>query len=192
MATTAGSSRTTSSRTQFLSPATLAAQQRLSERHGIATFTTSGKISTVPSLQRGFSDINVGLGSFKSFNDFAQAAVNKQIYNELHTRKTTGRATIQNDDGRFDTVTAHEDTPFFTNDPRNPSNFGRNDGSFGDSFDDKFKTSIFNQRDFGLEKPSSGFQLNAGNLASYIPYIIGGIALFAIGIPLAKRLIRKI
>lgn len=115
-----GTSKVSSSR---LGAATITAQKALSEKFGIATFDTKGKISTVPSVQRGFSDIDVGLGSFKDFNTFATAAVNKQIYDETKKRKDTGVATIPSGDGGFINVTAHEDTPLYVSDPREPTNY---------------------------------------------------------------------
>ena len=47
-----------------LSPATIAAQQRLSEQFGITTFGLKGGISTVPKTRK-LSSINVGVGAFQ-------------------------------------------------------------------------------------------------------------------------------
>lgn len=117
-----GVSLSSSSRSQTLGTKTIAAQQILSEKNGITTFTLGGKISTVPSIARGFSDINVGIGSFKNFNDYAQAAVDKQIAIETAARVSTGSATIQTDAG-FVKATAYPDTPFYVNSPATPTDY---------------------------------------------------------------------
>ena len=84
-----------------LSPATIKGQQKLSDDFGVATFTTKGKISTVPTVQSGgFSNINVGKGIFSSFEQFANAAVAKSIFQEKPS--STG-------------------LPKIVTDPRNPS-----------------------------------------------------------------------
>lgn len=57
---------------------TLAAQQALSNKYGIPTFTTSGKISTVPTNQPINKKINVGLGGFSSSRAL-NAAINSKI-----------------------------------------------------------------------------------------------------------------
>ena len=69
-----------------LSPATVKAQQDLSNKFGIPTFTTTGKISTVPITRAINPKINVGLGGFKSKRSFNKA-VQKRI--TLNTKKST-------------------------------------------------------------------------------------------------------
>ncbi len=121
LSTKTGSAKVSTSRT--MGAATIAAQKALSEKHGIVTFDTKGKISTVPSIQRGFSDVNVGLGAYKDINHLAEAAINKQIYDETKKRKNTGIATIPSGDGGFINVTAHEDTPLYVSDLREPTSY---------------------------------------------------------------------
>ncbi len=56
------------------------AQQELSNKFGIVTFDTEGKISTTPSRESGgFSDINVGFGSFANAEVFRQGAIDFQV-----------------------------------------------------------------------------------------------------------------
>lgn len=64
-----------------LSPTTIAAQQALSEKFGIPTFTLTGDISTVPTGGR-LSRINVGTGKFtgetvQSFTTKLDAVINQ-------------------------------------------------------------------------------------------------------------------
>ena len=47
-----------------LGAATIKAQQALSEKYGIPTFTMSGEVSTVP-ITRSLSSINVGVGAYR-------------------------------------------------------------------------------------------------------------------------------
>lgn len=61
-----------------LSPATIKAQQKLSNKFGIATFNFKGGISTVPTSGKINTAINVGLGKFKSSKGLS-VAINRFI-----------------------------------------------------------------------------------------------------------------
>jgi hypothetical protein len=60
-----------------LSPKTIKAQQELSNKFGIPTFTTTGKVSTVPTSGKINQRINVGKGSFSSTDSFNRAVASK-------------------------------------------------------------------------------------------------------------------
>lgn len=69
-----------------LGPATIAAQQRLSEKYGIPTFTTQGLISTVPTSGI-LSKINVGVGAYSGST---QSQFNQELQNIISTVKNIG------------------------------------------------------------------------------------------------------
>ena len=62
---------------KVLSKSTIDAQQKLADRYGIPTFDLKGGISTVP-VHGVFSDVvNVGMGRFKTQDDFVNAIIAK-------------------------------------------------------------------------------------------------------------------
>jgi len=69
-----------------LGPATIAAQQRLSEKYGIPTFTEQGLISTVPTSGI-LSKINVGVGAYSGST---QSQFNQELQNIISTVKNIG------------------------------------------------------------------------------------------------------
>lgn len=118
-----GSNRKISSSNR-LAQSTIKAQQELSNRFGVATFTTRGGISTVPTLKSGgFGDIDVGRGGFSDFDAFAEKAIQKQAAIETNRRQKEG---------------IELDTPIFVSDPGQPARrFDKETGGFdsGSSFD---------------------------------------------------------
>lgn len=101
---------------------TIAAQQKLSNKYGISTFNTKGTISTVPTVQSGgFSDIYVGLGAYSTFDDYANAAVEKAIAQEKTARSNGGGITFTNGGGLIPAQSPND--PIIVPDPTAPTRY---------------------------------------------------------------------
>lgn len=108
--------------TGALSAKTIKAQQALSNKYGIATFNTRGKVSTVPTASSGgFSNISVGLGAYENFDNFANEAIRVAIDNEKTARQQGEGITVSQDGAIIPSTNAND--PFFVADPRNPTRF---------------------------------------------------------------------
>ena len=128
-ATTTSAAKKTTSRLVYqseLGAKTIAAQQRLSNQMGVATFSHTknnyGKISTVPTARSGgFSDIYVGLGSYANFDDFANAAIQTAVSNEKQARQE-GRGVTVTNEGAF-VPSFNETDPIIVSDPYSPTRY---------------------------------------------------------------------
>jgi len=148
-----------------LSPLTIAAQQRLSDKFGIATFTRRGTLSTIPTLRSGgFSDINVGIGRFSDISAFAEKAIQKQVAIETNIRQKEGVANTFVD-GTF-TRSQDVDSPIFISDPRQPSR-------------------IFNPETGGFD---SGSKFSFDSIADNLPLLAAGF----VGLLVIMRLVKEI
>lgn len=125
-ATTTSAAKKTSRYVSEIGAKTIAAQQKLSNQHGVATFSHTksnyGKISTVPTARSGgFSDINVGIGSYKDFDTFANEAIRIAVDQEKTARQVGAGITV-NDSGQF-VPSYSADDPIIVADPYSPTRY---------------------------------------------------------------------
>lgn len=120
--TTTSAAKKTTAYTGVLGAKTIAAQQKLSNQYGVATFSTKGKVSTVPTARSGgFSDINVGIGAYQDFDTFANEAIRIAVAQEKTARQDGGGITV-NEGGQF-VPSYSPDDPIIVADPYNPTRY---------------------------------------------------------------------